>query len=91
MAIAGPPEIDGTTPCAEANEALKYAIVGLFCCGLILGPMAITKGVAARRAIQSDATLTGEGKANIAIILGIGALAMWVLNLIARGVQKANL
>ena len=84
MAIDGPPAVDGTIPCPEAAEALKYAIFGLFCCGLILGPIAISKGVGARRAIQSDPSLTGEAKANIAIMLGIVALLMWAVNTIAR-------
>ena len=91
MAIEGPPAVDGTIPCPEANEALKYAIFSLFCCGLILGPMAISKGITARRAIHDDPTLTGEGKANVAIMLGIVALAMWGLNLVARGMHRANM
>ena len=90
MAIEGPPAVDGTTPCPEASEALKFAIFSLFCCGLILGPMAISKGVNARRAIHDDPTLTGEGKANVAIMLGIVALAMWALNLVARGMHGTN-
>src|SRR5437773_12295932 len=63
MAIEGPPAVDGQTPCDEAGEALKYAIFGLFCCGIILSPMAISKGLNARRAIHDDPTLVGEGKA----------------------------
>jgi hypothetical protein len=91
MAIDGPPEVDGTTPCAEASEALKYAIISFFCCGLILGPMAVSKGLAARRAIQEDPNLTGAGKANVAIMLGVVALVLWLLNTIARAMHKANL
>src|SRR5687768_274498 len=52
MAIDGPPEVDGRTPCDEAGQALKYAIIGLFCCGIIFSPMAISKASNARRAIQ---------------------------------------
>ena len=84
MAIDGPPTVDGTVPCAEASEALKYAIFSLFCCGIVLGPMAISKGLNARRAIQADPSLTGEAKANIAIMIGIVALAMWAVNMISR-------
>ena len=90
MAIDGPPTVDGTVPCVEASEALKYAILSLFCCGLILGPMAIQKGLKARRAIQSDPTLTGEAKANIAIMIGIVALAMWAVNTISRITHATN-
>jgi hypothetical protein len=52
--------------------------------------MAVSKGLAARRAIQSDPTLTGEGKANIAIILGIAAVAMWIINMVAKGISRAH-
>ena len=91
MAIDGPPTVDGTIPCPEASEALKFAIASLFCCGIIFGPMAISKGMAARRTIQEDRSLTGESKANIAILLGIVATIMWALNMIARGMQRAKL
>ena len=37
MALKGQPLIleEPTIPCKEANEALTYAIVGIFCCGII--------------------------------------------------------
>jgi hypothetical protein len=91
MAVEGPPAVDGTIPCPEASEALKYAIISFFCCGVVLGPMAISKGMAARRAIHDDPKLTGEGKANVAIMLGIVALALWALNLVSRGMHGTNM
>lgn len=90
MAIEGPPALDGQTECDEAGEALKYAIFGLFCCGIILSPMAISKGMAAKRAIQSDPMLTGGGKANVAIMLGFVGLGMWILSLISRAMLRAH-
>ena len=90
MAIDGPPSLDGRTPCDEAAEALKFAIIGLFCCGIIFSPMAISKALNARRAIQADPTLIGEGKANVAMMLGIVGLALWVLSLISRAMMKMN-
>jgi hypothetical protein len=75
---------EGDAPCKEANEALTYAILSLFCCGIILGPVAISKAVAAKKVIQADARLAGSAKANIAVIIASLALALWVINLLAR-------
>lgn len=70
--------------CDTADTALKLAIVSLFCFGVILGPVAIAKGLSARREIQANPGLKGEGKANAAIMLGIISLLLWILGLVAR-------
>ncbi len=71
-------------PCAEANEALKYAILGLFCFGIILGPMAIAKASKAKKMIAANPNLTGDGKATAAMVIGVVDLLFWVIGLIAR-------
>jgi hypothetical protein len=79
------PLIEGATePCAEAAEALKYAIIGIFCFGIILEPMAISKALKAKKLIEANPNLTGEGKANAALIIGILGLVLWVLGIAAR-------
>lgn len=79
------PVIEGATePCPEANEALKYAIIGIFCFGIILEPIAISKAMQAKKLIAANPNLTGGGKATAAIVIGIVALALWVIGLIAR-------
>ncbi len=60
-----------TIPCKEAKDALVTAIVGLFCFGIILGPMAIYKANKAKKMIALNPRLTGSGQATAAIILGI--------------------
>jgi hypothetical protein len=45
----------------EAKEALKYAIIGIFCFGFILGPLAIVKGTSQRKSIAMDPRYEGEG------------------------------
>ena len=80
---------DATIPCKEANEALRFAIFSLFCCGIILGPMAIARANKAREAIAADPRLTGSGKANVALAIGIIAIILWVLGTISRA--KARL
>jgi hypothetical protein len=87
MAVKGTPvvlETEGTIPCHEAGEALKYAIISLFCFGFIFGPIAISKGLKARKEIAADPTLTGGGKAMAGIIIGSVASILWVLSVINR-------
>ncbi len=74
----------GSMPCPEAGEALKYAIIGLFCFGIILGPVAIQKALKARSMIAANPRLTGSGKATAALIIGILDVVFWVLGIIAR-------
>lgn len=77
-----------TQPCAEASEALKYGIVSLLCIGIILGPIAISKGLAARRMMEANPNLTGSGKATAAIILGIVGFVFSLLLVVGK-VAKA--
>jgi hypothetical protein len=75
---------EGTIPCKEANEAMTYAIIAFFCFGFVLGPVAISKAVAAKRLIEADARLSGWGKANAAIVLASTATILWVLGFISK-------
>lgn len=75
---------EGTVPCLEANEALKYAIIGLFCFGFVLGPIAVSKALKAKKHMAEDPTLSGSGKATAALIIGIVGLILWVLNIVTR-------
>lgn len=75
---------EATTPCKEAGEALTYAIISLFCCGPILGPVAISKAHKAKQTIADDPRLSGYGKANAAMIIGIVALLFWLLSILGR-------
>jgi hypothetical protein len=85
MAVRGTPMVEeATVPCKEASQALTYAIVGIFICGIILEPLAISKALKAKRMIEANPRLTGSGKAQAALIIGIVALILWVLAVIAR-------
>lgn len=70
--------------CREAGEALKYAIFGVFCFGIVLEPIAISKALNARRMIDTDPTLGGRGKATAALVIAVVALALWVLGMFSR-------
>jgi len=65
----------------EAKEALKYAIIGIFCFGFILGPMAIIKGTSAKKKISMDPRYEGEGMATAAQIIGGIVCFLHVVNL----------
>lgn len=87
MALKGRPlvvERGGTVPCKEASEALTMAILSLFCFGIVLGPLAISKASKAKALIASDPDLTGSGKATAAQIIGGLALAFWLIGLVSK-------
>lgn len=85
MAVQDQPIVEeAMLPCEQANEALKYAIIGIFCFGIILEPMAISRALKAKKMMEANPSLTGSGKANAALIIGIIALILWVLGLIVR-------
>jgi hypothetical protein len=87
MALQGQPAVmveEATIPCKEANEALTYAIVGIFCFGIVLEPIALTKAAKARKMIALNPRLTGSGKVTAATIIAIIALVLWVIGLFAR-------
>jgi hypothetical protein len=92
LAIQGQPALveEGTIPCKEADEALKYAIVGLLCCGIILGPIAISKAMNARKMMAVNPQLTGGGKATAALIIGWVGLVLCVLGIIVKIQQAAR-
>lgn len=85
MAVRSQPMVEeATIPCAEAGDALKYAIIGIFCFGIILEPIAIVKALAAKKKIEMNPRLTGSGKATAALIIGIVSLVLWVIGMFAR-------
>lgn len=68
----------------DAKDAMKYAIIGLFCFGIILGPIAISKGAAAKRQIALDPRLTGEGLATAAQVIGGIEIVLFILGFLSR-------
>jgi hypothetical protein len=67
----------------KATGALVCGIVGLFCFGVILGPVAIYLGSTAKREIQqSNGRLKGSGMATAGMVLGIIAVVVFVLSII---------
>ena len=67
-----------------AKQALILGILSFFCCGILLGPFAIVNANKAKQAIAMDPTLTGGGMATAGMVLGIIALILNVIGIIAR-------
>jgi hypothetical protein len=56
--------------CKDAQTALIVSIVGFFCCGVVLGPIAIVLGLKAKNMIRLNPGMQGEQKATAAIAIG---------------------
>ena len=67
-----------------AKEALIYGILSFVCCGAVMGPFAIINANKAKQAIAADPTLTGGGMATTGMVLGIIALVLNLLAIVAR-------
>ena len=78
------PQVEGTVPCPLADEALKYALVGIICFGIILEPIAIVKAIQAKKQIRENPALTGSGKATAALVISCVILVLNILFLVAK-------
>ena len=63
---------------------MTYSIIGLFCFGIVVEPIALSKAFKARKMMAMNPRLSGSGKATAAIIIAFVGLALWVLGLVAR-------
>jgi hypothetical protein len=67
------------------REALILSIVGFFCCGILLEPMALVKAIKVRRQAKiSPVRIKGHEEATIAMVISIIALILWVVVTTAR-------
>lgn len=71
-------------PVKEASEALTYALIGIFCFGIILGPIAISKGSKALNIINEDPGYEGRGKATAGIIIGIIDIIFFIVAILIQ-------
>ena len=76
--------VAGPVPCRLATEALIMSLIGVVCFGIILEPLALYRGIKARKEIrESPYPMSGEGVATAAIII---ASVMLTLNVLMYGV-----
>lgn len=69
----------------KANRALTFGLVGLVCCGIVFGPLAIQRANEAEALmISSDSGHDLRGRIKTARVLGTICIVFWVLGLLAR-------
>jgi hypothetical protein len=92
MAIKGQPvfDEDPTIPCPQAQEALTYAIVSIFCFGIFLAPAALVKASKARKLLAADPRLQGSGKVTAAIVIAWCVLGLWIVGILGRAARSAR-
>lgn len=77
---AVPPEV--ATAQKQAKAAMICAIVGIFCCQVVLGPIGLVLGIMSKSTLNKYNVQEGQGFALTGIILGIIDLVIFVLYLI---------
>ena len=84
-----PPAPGGYGAPLEGNKPALWSmitgIISLFCCGVILGPVAIVLSSQAKSEIAATGgAQPGAGQAKAGLIMGIIGIVGWVLFIIAR-------
>ena len=74
----------------QAKEALIYSIVAFFCCGIILGPIGLIKGLNAQKGMAATGNYEGKGLATAAIVCGIIATILNIIGLIVQVALRTN-
>lgn len=68
----------------DAKSALWMALVGMFCFGFILGPVAVIKASKAKQTIQATPGMGGSGWANAAILVGVTTFLFTIMSCVLR-------
>lgn len=85
---ANPQEFAKLEAQKKASSALTQAIIGLFCFGIILGPVALSSASNAKKVLQPGDE--GYGKATAAQIIGIIDIVGWAVGLIIGFASTAS-
>jgi len=87
MAVRETPVIideENKESCEEAKLALRFALIGVFCLGFIMGPIAMIKATKARERFKEEPNLTGEGFAMAALITGMTESIFWFIGFFVK-------
>lgn len=84
-ALGPMPVFEATAEHSElANEAIKYAYIGIFCFGFILEPISLKKAFDARKMIEANPNLVGGGKVRAAFVIAPIVITIWVMRMLGR-------
>ena len=72
-------KIYGSSEVSSAKTAFICGLLGFFCFGFILGPLAIFLGLSAHSELKRRKGASGGGMATAGIILGIVDIIAWVI------------
>ena len=72
----------------SARNALIFGVVGLVCCGLILGLIAIIMGAQARSTLKRAGVIEGQGLALAAMIMGSIDLVLFIFGVVVNLVMR---
>lgn len=73
----------GRSYASEAQTAMIVSIIGIFCFGIVLGPVGLALGISARRKMRASGNMQGEGMAIAAIVIGSIIVGLMVLGILA--------
>jgi len=69
-------------PLSKATKAMWCGIVGMLCCSIVLGPVALGLGISAKNEIdRSPGMYTNRGQAQAGFVLGIIACCLIPVNI----------
>jgi hypothetical protein len=81
---------DKKKPIKEANQAMLFAILSIFCVGFFLAPVAIYKGLQALKIIQQNPHLEGKSKAQTAIAIAFLVLSLYLAGFIITMIANSQ-
>lgn len=73
-----------TTNAPGAVQSMVFGIIGLLICGIVFGPLAISRASSAKREIAANPMYGGSGFATAGMVLGVLDLVAFVLLLVFR-------
>jgi hypothetical protein len=83
MAIS-PGVVPATAKCKDARDALKLALLGFVCFGIVVEPIAIAKALKAKTLIKNDPSLSGKGVADASLFVAVCGLLLWLVGMFSK-------
>jgi len=70
---------------SHTNKSIIFGVLGLVCCGLVFGPLALNSASQAEAAIILDESGANHGTGyKVGRVLGYAAIVLWALGTLVR-------